>query len=167
MGLDNIQLPGIVVRDLFKDCLVALDAEPAPENISGEAEISFLGKNEKGVCILVKDDTALYLPDNQLNFLMTILNACKLSMADVSLINISKNSKADYLSIANKLYPEQVLLFDVTPADINLPLNFPPYQVQRFNNQVYLAGPSLQVLETDRNEKSKLWTCLKQVFSIK
>jgi hypothetical protein len=47
-----------------------------------------------------------------------------------------------------------------------LPLQFPAYQIQKFNNQVYLAAPALHLLAQDKAEKTKLWNCLKQVFSI-
>ncbi len=51
-------------------------------------------------------------------------------------------------------------------AEIKLPLSFPDYQIQKYNNQLYLTTPPLSKLQNDKAEKTKLWNCLKQIFSI-
>ncbi|MEP6674349.1 MAG: hypothetical protein ABJA78_04315 [Ferruginibacter sp.] len=166
MSLDNIQLPGIVVQDLFRNSLIGLESNQ-PVSVSANAgTFPFLGKNEQRIAVLVKDEAALYLSDGQLNFLMGILGACKLSMADIALINLSKNKSITYQELTEQLMAEKIFMFDITPAEIDLPVSFPVYQVQRYNNQVYLSAPTLTALENDRMEKSKLWTCLKQIFSL-
>ena len=166
MSLDNIQLPGIVIQDLFKDCLIDLDTAQPVSNSSNSGNIPFLGKNGEQVTILVKDQNALYLSEKELNFLIGIIAACKLTMADVALVNLEKNKGLTYKQITDQLKAEKVFLFDVDPAELDLPVTFPNYQVQRYNRQVYLSAPALALLEDDRMEKSKLWTCLKQIFSL-
>ena len=166
MSLDNIQLPGIVIQDLFRNSLIGLESQQALNVSAKSDDFTFLGKNEGRIALLVKDDDALYLSDGQLNFLMGILGACKLSMADIALVNLAKNKDLTYQQITEQLMPEKIFMFDVKPGDIDLPVSFPDYQVQRYNNQVYLSAPTLDALENDRMEKSKLWTCLKQIFSL-
>ena len=61
---------------------------------------------------------------------------------------------------------EKLLLFGVQPAEIELPLDFPNYQIQRYNNQVYLTAPLLSNFKDNKAEKTKLWNCLKQIFAI-
>ena len=68
--------------------------------------------------------------------------------------------------ISKELSAEKVFVFGVTPGDINLPLSFPHYQVQQFKNQQYLSAPPLIELQHDKAEKTKLWNCLKKIFSI-
>ncbi len=166
MSLDNIQLPGIVLQDMFKDCLVDLAVSEPVKSAASKDNLPFLGKNGQQITILVKAKNSLYLAETQLNFLIGILAACKLTMADVALINISKNKKLDYKMIAGQLQAEKIFMFDISPEEIDLPVAFPYYQVQRYNKQIYLSSPALTVLENDRMEKSKLWTCLKQIFSL-
>jgi hypothetical protein len=167
MSLDNIQLPPIVLHDLFKHSLVDLNAGTTKDdtiNTTNTGNISFLGTNQKHIAIIVDTEKTIYLPDEELNFLLGILSACKLSMADVALVNIAKNNTLIYTDIAQQLNAEKILLFAVTPAQLQLPLQFPHYQIQKFNTQVYLSAPSLQLIEADKAEKTKLWNCLKQIF---
>jgi hypothetical protein len=166
MSLDNIQLPAIVLHDLFKDSLVDLNTHQPDNSDSTATSLSFLGNNQKKIAIIVADEQAIYLPDEELNFLMGILSACKLTMADVALLNIKKNDAFTYAELEQNLKAETILLLGVLPAQLELPLQFPVYQVQKFNNQVYLAAPALHLLAQDKAEKTKLWNCLKQVFSI-
>ena len=166
MSLDNIQLPAIVLQDLFKNSLIDLNADKASTQVTIAAAFAFLGRNEKRISIIVNDANTIYLPDEELNFLMGILSACKLSMADVALVNISKAPTLTYTEIGEQLNAEKILLFGVTPAQLQLPLQFPNYQIQKYNNQVYVAAPALNVLLGDKEEKTKLWNCLKQVFAI-
>ncbi|MGF2413208.1 hypothetical protein [Ferruginibacter sp.] len=166
MSLDNIQLPAIVLHDLFKNSLVDLNTGVAKPTAAKTTGIGFLGSNQKQITILVNDEDVLYLPDEDLNFLMGILSACKLSMADVALVNISKAGSFTYTEIEQQLQAETILLFGVTPVQLQLPLQFPHYQIQKFNSQVYLAAPALNIITADKAEKTMLWNCLKQIFSI-
>jgi hypothetical protein len=166
MSLDNIQLPAIVLHDLFKNSLVDLNTGVVKMAAAKLTGISFLGNNQKQITIVVNNENVLYLPDEELNFLMGILSACKLSMADVALVNISKAGALVYTDITEQLNAATILLFDVAPSQLQLPLQFPLYQIQKFNNQVYLAAPALNLIASDKAEKTQLWNCLKQIFSI-
>lgn len=162
MSLDNIQLPPFVLGSLFNRSLYEL--KPAAE-IAATGTISYLGENKRKIAILVNSSNSIYLADEELNFLLGILTACKLSMMDVALINVSKNPGLSYRDIAEQLQAEKVFLFGIDPAILNLPLQFPHYQLQHYNNQVYLSSEALGRLQTDKQEKLKLWNSLKKVFS--
>ena len=166
MSLDNIQLPPIVLHDLFKNSLVDLNTDATKAVTENTPGIVFLGNNQKQVVIIVNNATTIYLPDEELSFLMGILNACKLSMADVALVNIAKTGAVNYTEIQQELNAVTLLLFGVMPLQLQLPLQFPNYQIQKFNNQVYLAAPALNTIAADKAEKTKLWNCLKEIFSI-
>ena len=161
MSLDNIQLPPIVLQNLYRNALIDLKTGNA-----ASATLTYLGNNQKRVAIIVDEHEAIYLPDEELNFLLGILTACKLSMADIALLNYHKNPAITYKDIAEQLHAEKIFLFGTTPAILELPLQFPHYQVQQYNDQVYLSSPNLKKLRDDKAEKTKLWNCLKQVFSI-
>lgn len=165
MSLDNIQLPATVVQGLYNKSLYDLNPEKSEIKTAETSGISFLGNNVKKIAILVNSTEAIYLPEEELNFLLDILNACKLSMADVALINIDKNASISYKDVSKLLSAEKIFLFGTDPVLLGLPLQFPHYQIQHFNNQVYLSSVSLNELQTDKEEKLKLWNCLKKIFS--
>lgn len=166
MSLDNIQLPPDIIQSLYSKCLYDLETgKPVSEN-KQIAGIGFLGSNQKKITILVKSTDAIYLPDEELNFLLGILTACKLSMADVALVNIFKNPDLSYLDLTEQLKAEKLFLFGIDIKALQLPLQFPNYQVQKYNDQVYLAAASLADMQKDKAEKMKLWNCLKNIFSL-
>ena len=162
MSLDNIQLSPFVLGNLFNKSLY--DLKPPAEN-TASGNISFLGDNKKRIAILVHSPQSIYLPDEELNFLLGILTACKLSMMDIALINVSKNQGLTYNDIATQAKAEKVFLFGINPESLKLPLQFPHYQLQHYNNQVYLSSEALDKLQADKQEKLKLWNSLKKVFS--
>lgn len=166
MSLENIQLPPIVLQTLFNKTLVDLNAsQPIPE-LAPSASFTYLGENKKRIVLITKSSDAIYLPDNSLNFLIGILGACQLTMADVALLNVMENPGIHYSGIEENLKAEKIILFGVAPGEIELPLKFPDYQIQSFNNQIYLSAASLDKIAEIREEKVKLWNSLKKVFNI-
>lgn len=166
MSLDNINLPPLVLQQLFTHTLIEAKNNPTVDSKSTEKPFLTLGNNQKKVLILVESEETLYLPDNQLNFLLGILAACNLTMEDVAILNIKKNPSVNYQRISDELKSEKVFLFGLQPDQIELPVNFPTYQIQKFNNQVYLAAPALSNFHDNKAEKTKLWICLQQIFNI-
>jgi len=129
----------------------------------------FLGENKKHVVIAVKDDEAVYLRDEWLQFLSSIFIACKLNLGDVAIINYAKNNFS-YTELSEKLSPEFFLMLDVTAKEIQLPFTVPDYQIQKYNQCNFLLAPSLQSMQGNTQEakleKSKLWLSLKKMFGI-
>ncbi|HEV7782707.1 MAG TPA: hypothetical protein VGO58_15640 [Chitinophagaceae bacterium] len=179
MDLNHIELPAAAIADLYHSSLVGdIDAPvektaaepvtkgiPAAADIVDEATWRSLGNNQKHILIIVKNDEAVHVPDNELGFLTGILGACKLSLADVAIVNI-KEQPASYKELTAYFKSRIVLLFAVEPAAFGLPMSFPHYQIQAFAGNSFLYSPSLKDLENDRVEKSKLWVCLKRLFNL-
>ena len=166
MSLDNIQLPATILQELYSKSLYHFETDKSHLSDIPACPIGFLGNNQKKIAILVNCETAIYLQDEELNFLLGILTACKLSMADIALINLCKNRDLIYSVLTDQLKAEKIFLFGLNAATIALPLQFPHYQVQQFNNQVYLSSVALNELQADKEEKMKLWNCLKNIFSL-
>ena len=166
MSLDNILLPDTVLQALYSKSLYDLETNKSVLDGIQTPGISYLGTNQKKIAVLVNCETAIYLPDDELSFLLGILTACKLSMADIALVNLSKNPDLNYSFLTDQFKAEKVFLFGLNAAAIALPLEFPHYQVQQFNNQVYLSSVSLNEMQANKEEKMKLWACLKKIFSI-
>jgi hypothetical protein len=163
MSLNKIVLLPQMLADFYPDMLVETnDATTVPEN----PPMVYLGKNQKKILALVNHENLPFLPDQELAFLSTILGACKLSVADIALINFARTGTPALQQMIRELEANQVLLFGIGPEAIDLPINFPQFQLQPFNNRIYLHGPSLSELENDKSLKLKLWNSLKTLFGL-
>jgi hypothetical protein len=162
MSLNNLILEPRVLADLYPSSIVtgktssSADIQP----------IKLLGKHQKNILVLVSNESLPFLSDGELSFLTSVLSACKLSLADIALCNIYSLSPVEKSGLAGELDSQQVLLFGLGPMDIDLPINFPQFQLQPFNGKTYLSAPPLSVLETDKSQKLKLWNSLKNLFSL-
>ena len=166
MSLDNIELTPFLIQELFKNSLVEFYDRAPTQKTKQVLPFNILGNNKSRVIIIIENDETVYLPDTQLNFLLGILSACKLTMDDVAILNIKKNKAVTYKAIELELKAEKIILFGVSAVQIELPIEFPNYQIQQYNNQSYVSAAPLSHLQDDKAEKTKLWTCLKQLFSI-
>lgn len=187
MDINHIQLNPAALAGLYKNHLVGTgESSPAPEKAAGPVEtsvipavvpvkdtpstqteaIKFLGSNERKVLVLVNHRDVVFLPDEELKFLTGILAACKLSLADVALVNLGMNPGTGYKELLLQFGSNKVLLFGSEPSSISLPLAFPAFQLQAFNGTTYHWSPDLQQMENDRALKTQLWTNLKKLFTI-
>jgi hypothetical protein len=186
MSLDDIKLSPFLVKKLYENSLlddgvgstsignakIAKDENlPLSENVDvtkkGNFEsIKYLGKNAKNILIIVDEKEHAFLGDDELSFLMNILNACAISMQDVALVNAGNNSEAIYENLNAQFEPRIVLFLGTEPHLLNFPVQIPQYKIQAYNNQQYLCAPSLQKLSSDKEEKKKLWMLLKVMFGI-
>jgi hypothetical protein len=166
MSLDNIQFSAELVKDLYSKSLVDLDTAIAKESASSKKGWAFLGANKKNVLVIVIEQNNAYLADTDLNFLMGILGACKLTMADIALVNCFEKKDMDYKSLGENFSPRKIIFFGTEPSSLDFPLQFPNYQLQKYNHQVYLAAPTLAILAKEVSEKKQLWACLKTLFEI-
>jgi|JI6StandDraft_1071083.scaffolds.fasta_scaffold27221_2 hypothetical protein len=166
MSLDNFQLPPFLIQELYKDSLVDLDSNQIKTDSLKPVNIPFLGKNERNILVLVDEKDVIYLPDEDLAFLTGVLTACKLTLSDVAIVNVATANEARYQQLLQQFRPGSILCFGINLAKLDFPLMFPEYQLQQYNNQSYLAAPTLSKLSSDKNEKMQLWNCLKKLFSI-
>ena len=96
----------------------------------------------------------------------SILSACRLSLADIALVNIFNAEESIVKQSIQKLAPTTILLFGIEPPAIGLPINFPQFQLQHFDKRTYLYSPTFKELEKDKTLKSMLWTALKRLFEL-
>jgi len=170
MSLDNIQLPAFVIQDLFQKTLVDLNSaeneEPFDYGQEKKGELNFFGGNKQRIILLVNHPEVAFVTDQQLTFLSGILNACKLTLEDVGLVNIASYPAVSYKTISESFNPVIVIMFGILAEAIQLPFVMPEFQRQAFNSQVYLAVPSLHALENNKELKRKFWMVLQQIFSL-
>lgn len=161
MSLNNIQLKASVLAHLYKNSLV----ETSATNVPKSAPLNYLGNNQKNILVIVSHADVPFLPDEELSFLTNILAACKLGIADIAIVNKNGVDENEWQHILHS-ETKKVLLFGVEPLAIGLPINFPAFQLQPFNNRTYLYAPALSHIENDKGLKLKLWNALKVLFGI-
>jgi DNA polymerase III psi subunit len=166
MGIDNIQLPPFVIQGLFQNSLVDLEDDKMQQLTATNKELNFFGGNKQHIILLVNNPDIAFVTDEQLTFLSGILNACKLTLEDVGLLNLASYPEISYKKISDVFNPRITMMFGILPDAIQLPFVMPEFQRQSYNNQVYLAAPSLNELENNKELKRKLWTVLQQIFSL-
>jgi DNA polymerase III psi subunit len=164
MNFEQFHLPGFLLRDLYKESLVELNEIQQSAVKKPELKDNALGNNQKQVLILVNYADSQVISDPELSFLLTILNACKLTLNDVVIVNFATEEKITYQKLVQEFKPKVVLLFGVKQASISMPVLFPDFQVQSFMDIRFLSSPPLQSLQQDDTIKRKLWTGLKQLF---
>ena len=160
MSLNNIKLSPQLLVDLYSDVLVESYATDVPE----KPLQLYIGKNQKHILIVVSNE-AHAIHDHELNFLTSVLTACKLSLTDVVIVNWPV-IETNHLEILETLESKTVLLFNIDPISFGLPINFPPFQIQSHNKKTYLHAPSLLQIENNIDLKKKLWTSLKILFNV-
>lgn len=180
MSINNIKLTGALLSELYRNTLIEepgivsqkkTEQEPFKESIeqgSARSKNSFkwLGNNNKNILVMVKYPESVHLPDAGLKFLTGILGACKLGLDDVAILNLFNHPETTFKGLSSYFQSRVVLLFDIEPSSIELPLNFPHFQLQAFANSTFLYSPCLEELEQDKVLKSKLWVCLKRLFNL-
>jgi len=179
MDLNNIKLPSSVVADFYKSSLVetgeiagkaaapvfAVEQPVISIDQPATKGLRFLGDNKKNILVVVNSDQAVHVPDEELQFLTKLLSACKLSLADVAIVNINQQA-ITYKELLAALKGRSALLFDIEPSAFGLPMSFPHFQIQPFASCSFLYSPSIKELENDKLLKSKLWVSLQRLFGL-
>jgi hypothetical protein len=171
MDLNHIHLPPAVITDLYRTSLIEANETPVivkSDRLQTTAPVpgKHLGENQKNILIVVDYTDAVYLPDEELSFLTGMLTACKLSLADVAIVNRNNCKEISYKELMANFKSKIVFLFGVDPVSFGLPVNFPHFQVQSFANATFLFSPALEEPKNDKLLKSKLWVCLRHIFGI-
>lgn len=129
----------------------------------------FLGGNAKGIVVIVNDLENVYLSDDELQLLTGILNACKLNMQDIAVLNYARYPYP-FSRLQQLMQINNCILFEVSLQQVQLPFSIPYNQVQTFNNCTFTYAPSLRTMlgatEEAKLQKSKLWLSLKKMFNI-
>lgn len=173
----DIKLPASVIADLYRDHLVLLSDEisqtteqPSETPVAEDGQIKHAGANKKKIVVLVNHAGIKEIPDAENTFLLKMLEACKLLLEDVAIVPDSKK-EYDSAQLKKAFNPSKMILFGLRAEDIELPLRFPDFKLQSYDDTVYLQVPDLKIFTENTEEskalKGKLWTCLKSLFQLK
>jgi len=183
MPFQDTILPAFVLADLYANSLISdimiPDAKATQKETSKSPTISapenpsptyrFLGKNEKKVSVIMRYPGDPYIPEDHLQLLIKILSACKLNLGDVAILNDAV-LKVEFSRLKEALEPAFVLLFDIEPSEIGLPLSFPGLKPQGYDGCKFLVIPAIETLMVDTEAalttKKLLWDALKKMFAV-
>lgn len=177
MNFNQNQLPNFVLTNLYTNSLVIINEqveEKQSDTVSineplKQNPIAFLGENKKQIVLLVNEENAVFITDEQYSFMSNLLTACKLNMADVALINLY-NINITYHQLQQQFTAKNVVLFNISTSQIQLPFSIPHYQLQDYAGCKFMVANSIndfmQTTQQAKLLKSKLWVCLKNMFNI-
>ena len=124
--LSDIQLPDSVIGELYKLPLIPGEKgskiTAVPEGNDQHAVYKFLGKNQRHIIMIVDFRKDVFLPEEHLQFISKILEACKMNLADVAIIN-TNSAPVNIESLRQQLAPAFIILFGIEPVKIGLPLS--------------------------------------------
>ncbi len=191
MGINNINLSPELLAALYPDSLVLEKdpQQPVREIIQGkhgpthiplvttgrnqEVQLSatyrFLGNNLRKISFVVHYPDAVFLPEDQLEFLSRMLSACHCTIADISVLNAA-GAPIDIQELSKQLNPEILFLCGVSAASVNIPELMEPFTITRLQGISMLLLPALnnmnQKTEEGKQLKTKLWNCLQKLFRV-
>lgn len=165
MDLNHIQLSGTQLADLYRNQLVS-DGKSETIPVAAPAvtaEIAFKGKNRKQFLWLVEVDSHPFLSDADFQFLTQVLEACKLNIEDIALVNLNRSTYTTTALIA-QFQPGIIIT-----SGLNKQLEGfgnEDYLVRKHDHIYYLSTESLEEVRGDKSKKSRLWTGLKEMLGL-
>lgn len=151
-------LPQTILSELYKNVMVA-------EKV---AKVSQIEEPAIGLkAIILTQGEKLNPGHPQLIFLQNILKACKTELAETVLLTATDNTVSGGFESLHKTYQAPiVLLFGLNPSVLSLPIHFPAFQVQAFQQSKYMWAPGLDEIAADKSLKVTLWQCLQKIFGL-
>jgi hypothetical protein len=152
--LKDYRMPASVIAALYRNVLVNIE----PASIQNEPKKEESDPGQKEILIIVnerKDD-----------YMFKILHACRIEDSKIARVVLGGDETSNYKDLMKRYACRIMILFGVPPVKIQLPVDFPAFQLQPFNGVTYLWGPSLGELEPDKTAREKLWQSMKRLFNI-
>lgn len=185
MSTDKTILSSSVLVDLYKDSLVVVEDIPLEnkatveqtletkkeeiKEVKWEGPIKSLGEHNKKITVIVNDPNSVHLNEMDFILLTSILNACRLTIADIALINIG-NQPVGLHQILQELPSTLVLSFAVDATQLKVKLPSTLYKVTQLGETHILFSNALSTMQGTgveaKQEKAKLWTVLKKIFEL-
>jgi DNA polymerase III psi subunit len=150
--VEKVKIPVSLLSALYKDVLI-------------DASMPTAAKEKKAMrAVIVAAPSNDTIEKEAHELLNGILTACKLDNSNSAVLNTDKENATDLQFIKEHYVTSNIILFGIATAAFGLPINFPPFQIQKVDNIQFVASPSLEEMIGDKSLKVKLWNCLKQIF---
>ena len=177
MGINDLKLSDAVVAALYRETLVGRDG-PAPSEKTVKSALPletvdtgypFLGNNLRSICFLVSYPDDEFIPEEQLSFLLKILQACKCGLDDIALIN-TKNYPVEINNLKRELNPRIIFLWGETPIVKGIDQEFPDMTISTWKSISFVPVRQAELMSRNNPEglalKRNLWVSLKKLFNL-
>jgi len=168
MSLDQIKLNASLTATWYEDLLVdAGGRSEQPKQVPLLAPAPpMLGNYARKILILVQEPGHAFLHDEDLSFLTGVISACKMSLADVGIVNLTASPIDSFDVLMHGVKPSACWVFGIDGPSIGLPNMDDPNHSYRQQNIPIFWAPSLSQLATDPMSKRTLWGQLKKHYGI-
>lgn len=165
MSLDKLQLDPYILARIYTQPIIPGKKEPVAVVTEAPPKVKFLGENQKNIALFIQNEGEAFLNEELFNLLTNILNACKLGMQDIALINTAQYGDLPFATWQAAVPMKQAVLFGISPASMGLEA-ISNYQLLQVNGCQLLCSDDLQIISQDKMLKGKLWMSLKQLLGI-
>jgi len=163
-SLNDLNLDAGLVATLYRRSIVLPDA-PAPSAAprpASPAAVKFLGNNSRNITVLVNDGAHTFLSDEEMHVLTKILEACRLNIGDVAIVNTAAQA-LPFDHIFGHLATRKAISFgNGTGAAL--------FSIAEVAGVPLLTAPALSAMTDHAPDakpvKVKLWAQLKQLFGL-
>ena len=135
-------------------------------HFNGETQITtknkdFIGDNKSQISVVSKKS----LDKTDLELLEKILLALNLKFDDIALIQ-AKDSRDEYSTILATTKPQKIVLFGLSPFEINLKdITLNKYEIIETAGVKILQGASFDEYHNDPSKKKALWFALQKLVA--
>lgn len=158
---ETIALPTINVQYEELPEKIAIVEEPKP-TIKKESSFEFLGKNQKGILILVHDQENKVSTPVGTELLRKLVKAIELTNNDFALLNYANYPDTTFEDLKRFFNCQLVLSFGVTTQQLGLDEQ-PSHQIVKFGETKFVFTKNLHDLDSDQLSKKTLWASLQQL----
>ncbi len=167
MSLENFKMPSFLIPELYEKVLIGEREETTDKKVPKTTTLPSLGNNQKKILLVVKEENAVFLTEEDLTFLTGILTACKLNMSDIALVNIINYQTTTYDDLVKSFDPSITLCFGVNAKQLQFPIQCNHFEISTQQNKTVLFSHPLRHIAENIEDKKRLWNCLKTIFSVK
>ncbi|NSL90225.1 hypothetical protein [Chitinophaga solisilvae] len=165
MSLEQLELDPYFLAKIFTQPIIPRKSEPVATAENTVPKVKYLGENQKNIALFIQNENEAYLNEELFNLLTNILNACKLGMQDVCLINTFHYPQLGFADWQKAVRMERIVVFGSAHGPLGLQ-DIPPYQLVTVNGTTLLQSDDLGLIGSDKMLKAKLWAGLKQLLGI-
>lgn len=165
MSLEQLQLDPYLLAQMYDQPIIPEQRQAVPAAAKALPKLKYLGENQKNILLLIENESEAYLNEELFNLLTNILNACKLGMQDVALLNIAAYPGLTLQDYHQATGFRQCILFAIPHARLGL-AEMAPYLAETHFGASVVFSDHLQQIATDKALKGRLWMALKQLFGI-
>jgi hypothetical protein len=165
MSFDKLQLDPYILARIYTQPIISGKKDPVAVVTDAPLKAKFLGENQKNIALFIQNAGEAFLNEELFNLLTNILNACKLGMQDIALINTAQYGNLPFSTWQAAVPMKQAVLFGISPETMGLE-GISNYQLLQVNGCQLLCSDDLQIISQDKMLKGKLWMSLKQLLGV-